>query len=272
MSGRRILALVPAFDPDPEALRRTLDSLLAQTVRTDICIIDDGSAIPVPHLLGGMAKIICLRLDCNGGITHALRSGVRYGVGAGYAYFCRLDVGDTSYPHRVARQFAHLEGNPAIDLVGAFSKVCDLSGKRIGLHGTSGGPHRVKAYLRKNAAFKHSTFFMRASALERYGNYDPAYDAAEDYELALRLARKGAVDCLPDILIDYVDDPSGISTTRRRQQLKSRLKAQMKYADPGDPLCHLGLARTIALMAMPTGVAKKLSLRRWRAAMPAHGS
>ncbi len=43
----RVLCIVPAYNEDPEGLRKTVLALLAQTVSVDIVVIDDGSQIPV---------------------------------------------------------------------------------------------------------------------------------------------------------------------------------------------------------------------------------
>lgn len=263
MTGR-VLALVPAHNPDPAALRGSLASLEAQTVAIDICVIDDGSAIPVSRLVDQRENIIHLRHDRNRGITDALRAGVKFGLDKGYDYFCRLDVGDLSHPHRVARQLAHMEAHRDIDLLGAFANIMNKSGRRIGVHGTHGGQRGVSRYLWSNAAFKHSTFFLRASAIRRLGNYDAGFIMAQDYELALRMARNGRVDCLAETLVDYVDDPSGLSARHRGRQLRMRLKAQWRHADLFAPRWYLGVARTLALIATPRPLARKLAVARWR--------
>jgi cellulose synthase/poly-beta-1,6-N-acetylglucosamine synthase-like glycosyltransferase len=43
----RVLCIVPAYNEDPDGLRKTVLALLAQTVPVDIVVIDDGSAVPV---------------------------------------------------------------------------------------------------------------------------------------------------------------------------------------------------------------------------------
>jgi len=43
----RVLCIVPAYNEDPEGLRKTVLSLLAQTVLIDIVVMDDGSQVPV---------------------------------------------------------------------------------------------------------------------------------------------------------------------------------------------------------------------------------
>jgi len=141
--------------------------------------------------------------------------------------------------------------------------VIDIAGQELFLHGVTGGPEAVGAYLHLNSPFKHSTFFVRTDALVRHGNYDKRFNVAEDYELLLRIARRGKVDCLPDTLIDYVDDPSGISTSRRPGQLRARLRAQFMHVDPLSASWHFGVARTLGLIVTPHGWAKRLSIAHW---------
>jgi len=263
MTDARVLALIPAFNPNPEVLVTSLKSMLNQTVPVDVCIIDDGSHTPVADLIPKDFRVHNLRLPRNSGITAALRAGVDFGLEHQYEYFCRLDVGDTSYPHRVGTQLAYMQEHPEIDLLGAFSRIVSIQGNEIGLHGIKGGPKSVQRYLRKNAAFKHSTFFIRAEALRRNGSYDAAFPIAQDYELACRLAAMQKVDCLPDVLIEYIDDPTGISAKRRNKQLWMRLKVQMRYSELFTASWYIGLARTLGLMLTPHRIAKKMSEKHW---------
>jgi cellulose synthase/poly-beta-1,6-N-acetylglucosamine synthase-like glycosyltransferase len=43
----RVLCIVPAYNEDPQGLRKTVLALLRQTIPVDIVVIDDGSTIPV---------------------------------------------------------------------------------------------------------------------------------------------------------------------------------------------------------------------------------
>jgi glycosyltransferase involved in cell wall biosynthesis len=259
-SAQRVVAVIPAYNPKTAELAATLSSMLDQTVPVDICVIDDGSSPPVeiPDFAKGATHLV--RLARNGGITVALSAGVDFAVQHGYEFLCRLDVGDLSYPDRVRRQIRALDDNPQIDLVGAFSRIIDESGKISFHQGVHGGPAAVRAYLWKNSPFRHSTFFVRVRALVDHGGYDIGFDGAEDYELLLRMAKGERVDCLPDTLIDYVNDPRGISEARRGRQLARRLKAQLRHAAPGNPAWYAGVARTVAIMIMPRGLARRATL------------
>lgn len=264
MSGPRVLTLVPAFNPDPEMLRASLASLVAQTMETAICLIDDGSDVPLADCVADLPNIIHLRLAQNSGITRALIAGVQLGLKEGIDYLGRLDVGDLAHPQRVARQMAHMEAHSDIALLGSLAVLVDGAGKEVGCHGVRGGPVHVQRYLRVNAAFKHSTFMIRASAIRRYGNYDAAFAMAQDYELALRFARYATVDCLPEPLIDYHVDPRGLSLKHRRRQLCMRLKAQLRHADLRQPLWYYGVGRLLAQLWMPRTLAQHFARMRWR--------
>jgi GT2 family glycosyltransferase len=265
----RVMALIPAYNPRAGELAQTLRSILDQTAPVDICLVDDGSTPPVQVPEFARARTRLLRLDRNGGITAALQRGVEFAEHHGYEFICRLDVGDWSYPTRVARQLAFMDAHPQTHLVGAFARVVDQRGEALFLHGVRGGPAAVAAYLRKNSPFKHSTFFMRTAPVAASGGYSMAFDGAEDYELLLRLAASGEVDCLPDTLIDYVVDPAGISERRRGRQLRKRLAAQLRHLAPFSPGAWAGVLRTLALILTPRSLALRASLWTWRRGAPA---
>ena len=236
---------------------------MAQTAPVDICVVDDGSSSPIviPEFAKGRTQV--LRLRQNGGITVALRAGVQFAADRGYEFICRLDVGDLSVPDRVQRQLAHLDEHPGIDLVGAFARVLDRAGAVKFYHGVRGGPWAVKAYLWKNSPFRHSSFFIRTRALIEAGSYDLAFNGAEDYELLLRLAKTGRVDCLSETLIDDVINPTGITEGQRARQLKTRLRAQLRHGAPANPAWYAGVARTLVVMITPRRLAWRITLWNW---------
>ncbi|GHA25426.1 hypothetical protein GCM10007989_21370 [Devosia pacifica] len=257
-----VLCLVPAYKPDRLALEASLASLLRQTQPTDIMLIDDGSPEPIERLHGSLAGVEILRLENNGGITRALSRGVEEALRRGYGHVARLDVGDIAYPERMARQLIHMQANPHLGLLGCRARVHDETGKTLFIHGVTGGPDAVAAYLKRNAAFKHSSFMLSAEALRRYGNYDTRYRLAQDYELALRLSQHLGVDCLDTVLIDYEQSATGLSARHRQTQLRMRLKAQWQHKSFDGPSAG-GMLRTLATLAVPAALAARLSQRNW---------
>jgi len=71
------------------------------------------------------------------------------------------------------------------------------------------------------------------------------------------------VDCLSETLVDYVEDPRGITETRRALQLRRRLAAQLTHLAPLSPAAYAGVLRTVVIMALPRRVARMATLRTW---------
>lgn len=254
-----VVFLLPAYNPDPADLSATLASLRSQSEKADILVVDDGSLEPVSGILPEADDLHVLRLDQNQGITPALRAGVDWAVENGYRYIARIDVGDICMAKRIRVQREWMDANPRVDLIGAMSRIVNPGGEQLHDFGVPGNNAAVKRYLFKNSAFKHSTFFIRADAIARLGNYDPSFLLAQDYELLMRFARLGEIACLPSVLIQYVDHPDGLSMKRRRQQLRMRFRAQMKHAEFRIPAWYAGIARTIITAGLPLRIAKSLT-------------
>ncbi|TPP03925.1 glycosyltransferase family 2 protein [Rhizobium glycinendophyticum] len=262
---RKTLILMPAYNPDSKELLDSVESLLQQTYPVDICIIDDGSRQPVKlPVQDPENKITLIRCEKNGGITAALRKGVEYALAKDYAYIGRLDVGDISYPKRLALQHAFLDANPKVGLVGTLSRVLDMGGREMFIHGVKPGVRNVRTQLWKSAPFKHSTFLMRSDVFRVVGNYDLDFNGSEDNELMQRIIKKFDIDCIQEVLIDYYDNPEGISSKKRNLQLRKRLSAMVKHPCPLSAGWYYGLMRTVGLIVMPHRVAKSISVGLWR--------
>jgi glycosyltransferase involved in cell wall biosynthesis len=239
-------------------------SLLAQTERADIVTVDDGSTPPARDLLGDIDGVVQLRLPTNRGIVAALNHGVAYCLEQGYEFIARMDCGDTAKPERIARQQAFMDSHPDVDLLGALASVVDEAGNFLFIEGVA-GEDAVRDKLWDNAAFKHPTFFFRASCLKRVGGYSPNYLHADEYELMRRISRSGELYCLDEVLLVYEKNTKGISLRNRGRQLLSRLRVQMAYFDRRQPRAWLGVVRTLVTLAVPAGIWSRISQRYWRA-------
>src|SRR5262249_22799643 len=109
-------------------------------------------------------------------------------------------------------------------------------------------------------------WLFRAEVLARMGPYSLDYPAAEDYEFLRRAASRVAIANVPDILLDYRISTGGISVSKRRRQLLDRLKTQLRYIEPLEWRGWAGMAKTLALFAIPRKLltALKAELRSWR--------
>ena len=260
---RRTAFLMPVYNPVPEKLARTLNSLMTQSEPADLVLVDDGSRQPIAGMLEPRDNLKILRLDRNQGITTALNHGLSYIIDAGYEYVARMDCGDVCDCRRIELQELYMDRNPDCDLLGAFADIRNEQGQHLFYEGTAGGHEAIGRKLRDNAAFKHPTFFIRTSFVEKFGDYSPDYKYAEDYEFLWRAFKNGKVDCLGDVLIVYEKDDAGLSNRNRGAQLTSRLRIQLRYFDPASYKSYLGALRTIVALLIPARAWFQISCLYW---------
>ncbi len=182
-------------------LREAVESVLAQTYRDfELLAIDDGSTDESIAILQSYGDPrIRIVSQANRGKIAALQRGLDEARGR---YVAILDADDRSGPERLARQVALLEAQPDTIMVGSALGIVDECGTRIG----------VRHYPLDNAAlrravtiynpFGHSAIIYRRDVARSAGGYDP-HLILEDWDLTLRLMRRGKVANLPEILSDY---------------------------------------------------------------------
>jgi len=260
---RRTAFLMPVYNPAPEKLALTLNSLTTQSEPADLVIVDDGSRQPIAAMLEPRDDLKILRLDRNQGITAALNHGLACIIDAGYEYVARMDCGDVCDSRRIELQELHMDRNPDCDLLGAFADIVNEQGQHLFYEGTAGGHEAIGRKLHDNAAFKHPTFFIRTSFIEQFGDYSPDYKCAEDYELLWRAFKNGKVDCLNDVLIVYEKNDGGLSNRNRGTQLTSRLRIQLRYFDPASYRSYVGVLRTMIALLIPARAWSRISWLYW---------
>ncbi|WP_157670690.1 glycosyltransferase [Chitinibacter sp. GC72] len=255
------LLLIPHYN-NPEGLSKSLASIGADEP-CDVLVVDDGSvrktidAAAAQAAFKGQGILRILNLPQNKGIEGALNAGLAWAKARGYEWIARLDCGDCNVSDRIARQLSFLEQYPDVVLLGGAASFVDQQGieQFVLRHPTEHAA--ILAFMKKNSAYIHPTVMFKLSAADAVGMYPLDAPAAEDYAMFWAMARQFKVANLPDVLIRYELDPNGISLGKRQVQLKSRFKLQRKYYD-GSPAALAGMARTVALLALPYELVFKL--------------
>jgi hypothetical protein len=104
-----------------------------------------------------------------------------------------------------------------------------------------------KIYL--NSMFVHPSVVFRTEVLSIVGKYPVKYKAAEDYAYFFEISRKRKVENLPEALLQYKVDSNSISSTKRRLQVRNRIKVILKHFYIGFWPVY-GLLRNIPLFFM----------------------
>ncbi len=225
-----------------------MTSLSQSTEPYDVIAVDDGS---VPPLDTGGFSVHLIRLDHNQGIVAALNTGLAFALRQGYAYIARIDAGDFADPRRLATQAAYLDRHSECMMTGCDVDVYAGDGE---YQFTISPPRQRKALvsaLKERSWLLHSTIMFRASVFGEVGLYSNEFEAAEDYEMCLRIAARYPVSVVPERLVSVVFSPTGISLTRRKTQLVSRIRLQLRYFQWGCPRSYSGLFKSLVSLSLP---------------------
>ncbi len=247
-----IALLIPVYN-DQIGLNKTLESLLEETKESvDVVIVDDGSKEPisVPSTIG-IHNIIFIKSEVNKGIENALNLGLKYIRDNGYEFVARIDAGDTIAPNRFYKQKQYMLENPQYMLIGSHVKHVDLEGREVFIEYVPVSTDKIKDKMHINSCFPHPSVMFRTSILEEIGVYHTDYPAAEDYDFFFRITNKYDVSNLDEVLVYKEINPNGISLSKRKTQLRSRMKIQGKYFNPLVLESYVGIVKSFILLVTP---------------------
>ncbi len=245
--------LIPHFN-NPEGLVASVASI-HEGENIDVVIVDDGSSTnfdetAVNNAFKANGTIRYIYLVQNKGIEHALNSGAREIAKNGYKYVARLDCGDTCVGKRFAIQEAYLDRHPKVKLVGSNVIAVDIQGNFLYNIKMPSAYSQIKKKMFLNAMFIHPSIMIDVHALQQVGYYSYDYKSAEDYALFFSIINKYEAANLDDFLVKIEINPKGISLSKRKQQVATRIKLIMKHFYFGFYPIY-GLLRSFALYIMP---------------------
>lgn len=262
-----VAVLIPAFNGQAEVERTLASFSEASTIR--VLIVDDGSTPPIAApAIDGM-DIEILRMPANGGIERALEAGMSALAARGLRYAARIDAGDLATPGRLAKQRAYLEAHPRVAVVGMWTHVVSTEGAPLFDLTPPTEPAAIRRAMLARSCFAHPSLMLRVDAVIEAGNYRAHYRAAEDLDLVLRLMQRHDGANLPEFGLFYELNESGISATKRRAQVMSTLRLQLRYLRVTNPLDWAGVAKSVAHLLLPYRALRGLKARLLKPASPA---
>lgn len=227
----RTVVLIP-FYMDLLGLRKSLKSIKDKET-VDILIVDDGSTIPLNYDdikdIEFRGNISIITMQNNVGIENALNEGLKSIELSDYDYIGRLDSGDTCEVDRFYKQIEYLDKNPDVILLGSWANYIDESNETflyVLKHPCKDSEIRYK--MKFNSCFVHPSVVFRRKVIEIVGCYPVDFKYAEDYAYFYEVMKVGKVENYPEALVNYYVSDKSISTLRRKQQIKSRIKVIKK--------------------------------------------
>jgi glycosyltransferase involved in cell wall biosynthesis len=254
-----VAVLMPAYNGQAD-VERTLASF-SEDARIHVLIVDDGSTPPIVAPALPNMSVEVLRMPKNGGIERALQTGIEALAARGFRYAARIDAGDLTAPHRLAKQRAHLEAHPHIAGLGMWTQVVSRDGQPLFMLTPPSEPGAIRRERFMRACFVHPSMMLRIDAVLAVGNYREAYKAAEDLDLFLRMMARYDCANLPELGLYYELNEGGISATKRRRQIASTLRLQMHYFNVLNVCDWLGLAKNLLHFVTPYQTLQRLKKR-----------
>lgn len=192
-----ITVLIPVFNREQfvdEAIRSVIEQDFDDF---ELLLVDDGSTDRTPAVLEMWQKrdprVVVVTAPTNQGIPDALNLGLAHARGK---YVARLDSDDLMTPGRLTAQAAVLDARPEVTLVSSAYDIVDLEGHRLATS-TCGEPPEVVAFLLNFFNVVGGGMMFRRADVLAEGGYSSTYPSTEDYDLWVRLLRRGRIEALP---------------------------------------------------------------------------
>ncbi|MFM0554434.1 glycosyltransferase [Paraburkholderia sediminicola] len=244
-----VAVLIPAYNGQAD-VDLTLASF-SESAPVHVLIVDDGSTPPIVAPAIANMKIEVLRMARNGGIERALQTGIDALAQRGFRYAARIDAGDRSVPRRLTKQRVFMELHPRVAGLGMWTQVVTREGKPLFMLTPPAEPDAIRRLRFFRSCLAHPSMMLRIDAVRAVGNYRAEYRSAEDLDLFVRLMERYDCANLPELGLYYELNEGGISATKRRRQVSSTLRLQLRYFNAVNLYDWLGLAKNLLHLVTP---------------------
>jgi glycosyltransferase involved in cell wall biosynthesis len=179
MSGALVSVVMPAFNEEA-FIAEALGSVLAQTHQSvEIIVVDDGSSDRTAEIAA--AHDVHLLRRTHQGPAAARNAGLSVARGN---YWMVFDADDVMPREGIARQAAHLEAHPELDIVFGLTEAFVTPGEPR-------PSHFVAAWDNGAFPWHASTMLARRAALDRVGLFDETLLLGEDIDWLTRAKEAG---------------------------------------------------------------------------------
>lgn len=200
-SSPKVSVVIPCYG-QAHFLASAINSALAQTyANVEVVVVDDGSRDNAAAVAARYPGVRCVRQK-NGGVSEARNAGIRASSGE---FLVFLDADDMLLPHAVQVGMDCLKGQAHGQLATGTYRYVDGIGRSMP---TPPQPNASEDYyaalLRANYLGTPGTTIFRRLVLDEVGGFDQRFSPAEDYELGLRIARRGhPIHCHDVAVLEY---------------------------------------------------------------------
>ncbi len=213
-----VSVIIPCYNRD-DYIVETVQSVLNQTwLNIELIVVDDGCTDGSRALLESFGDRLTI-LEHPGRVNRGQSASINLGLRQCHgAYVAILDSDDLFMPTKLEKQVRFLEQNPGIGLVYANALYIDAEGNKLyPRYGKGHLPPDDPCQVLLDCCFNvPSNSLVRKSLYEKVGFLDETLRAAQDHDLAIRLAEAAPVGYIDEILWCYRRHGGSISSTRAK--------------------------------------------------------
>jgi glycosyltransferase involved in cell wall biosynthesis len=192
------------------------------TAQDQIIVIDDNSSDSTYEIYKQWSNTdsrVQVLKNKKPGLSNALNLGISH---AQNEWIARFDQDDLYHPDRIKIQLSKITDST----VAVFSdyKFRSKSGVYLGFQSSAIYPACVSVSLNSNRRTPHPVALLNKSAVQSVGGYLQDHFPAEDLSLWLRLSKIGELKSVPDQLLSYTLNKSGVTQYYKNSQNKMKNK------------------------------------------------
>lgn len=202
MPSPLISVIIPTYNRVTQ-VQAAIDSVLKQSFTDyELIVVDDCSTDKTNEVLGKklgtFPHTTLITLDENHGVSHARNCGLKAAQGEWVAF---LDSDDIWHREKLQKQIEFINENPNIKILQA-QEIWVRNGVRVNAPKT----HRKKSGDIFNASLKRcmitpSSVMIHKTLFDKYGIFNEAFPACEDYDLWLRISAFEEVGLVDELLM-----------------------------------------------------------------------
>ena len=207
--------ILPVYNAG-EFLKAAVESIARQTFTDFRCFLCDASTDGSSDFLRDFAardpRFVLIRQK-KSSLSEALQEGL---LAAEAPLVARMDADDISLPQRFAVQLKIMERRPELLALGSDIQFLDERG-RLGAVVRKPRNKALRAEITWSCPLVHPTVIFRRREVLAAGGYRAFFKRTEDYDLWLRLSRRGELDNCGPVLLYYRLHPENSTVVHARE-------------------------------------------------------